>query len=383
MVDTPATPAILGTSGSSTIGWHSDKLGTYEVRVGGTSCADGVLLSTGTVSSTSTNSLSSTMSASSLVDGLNTIYLCAKDLGNNVGLATTTITKDTTPPTALITGYSPSTISAETVSVTWNASEAGTYTIEVNGSSLSSGDGTNVTGAYTSGDMISVINNNVFGNGANTIRVKITDTAGNGPAYSTNSATVTKDNTPPLPVQSVTLTDCDSLGNEGTPCAIRGNPQYGVTGRDFYINFILPTSTGSIQEYDVYAVQSGQVLTSTSSILARIYQNELVGTSTGIWLPDNVTHDSNGNPLISSGSTTYNAIITTFKANGLYSSGVVSSGSLVSFDNIVLPTFSGASFTSNTGITLTYSKALTGTLSSFDSSKLSSSLGCFAFTGGT
>lgn len=381
-VDTPATPAVLGTSGSSVIGWHSDKLGTYEVRVGGTSCTDGTLLSTGTVSSTSANSLSSTVSASALVDGLNTVYLCAKDLGNNVGLATATITKDTVVPTASITGYSPSTISAETVSVTWNASEAGTYALEVNGSVLSSGNGTNVTGTYTSGDMISVINNNVFANGANTIRVKMTDVAGNGPAYS-NAATVTKDNTPPLPVQSVTLTDCDALGNGATPCAARGNPEQGVTGRDFYIDFTLPTSTGGIQEYDVYAVQSGQVLTSTSSILTRIYQNALTGTATGIWLPDSVTHDSNGNPFISSGSIAYNAIIATFKANGLYSSGVVSSGSLVSFDDIVLPVFSGASFTSNTGITLTYSKALTGTLSKFDSSKLSSSGGCFTFTGGT
>ena len=170
---------MLGTSGSSTIGWHSNKLGTYEVRIGATSCANGTVVSTGTISSTSANSISSTIQASSLVDGLNIIYLCATDLVSNVGLATATITKDTTPPTATIVTYSPSTISSENVSVTWNMSEAGTYVIEVNGSNLSAGNGTNVVGSYTSGDMTSIINNNVLQNGANTIRVKVTDTAGN------------------------------------------------------------------------------------------------------------------------------------------------------------------------------------------------------------
>ncbi len=124
----------------------------------------------------------------------------------------------------------------------------------------------------------------------------------------------------------MTLTDCDSVANFATPCGINGNPKHGLSGRDFYINFTLPTNTGSIQEYDIYVVQSGQVLTSTSSILTRIYQNNLSElTSTGIWLPDALASDSNGLPLISSGSATYTAIIKTFKANGLYSTEVASS----------------------------------------------------------
>lgn len=368
---------MLGTSGSSVIGWHSDKLGTYEVRVGGTSCTDGTVVSTGTISSTSANSLTAVVSASSLVSGLNTIYLCAKDLVNNIGLATASVTKDIDPPTSTITTYGPSTISSENVSVTWNASEAGTYVVEVNGTNLIASNGTNVVGSYTSGDMVSVINNSVFQNGTNTIRIKVTDSVLNGPAYSVNSATITKDNTPPLPPQSVTLTDCDAIGNAGTPCAVFGNPKNGVTGRDFYINFVLPTATGGIQEYDIYATLSGQVLTSTSSILKRVYQNDLIGTSTGVWLDDSIVSDSNGNPFISSGTGTYYATVKSFKSNGLYSSGTDSSGSVISFDTVTLPVFSGASFISGTGIALTYSKTLTGTLSGFNSSKISSASGCF------
>lgn len=120
--------------------------------------------------------------------------------------------------------------------------------------------------------------------------------------YSNNSATPIKDLTPPLPPQSVNLTDCDHIGNAGTPCAIFGNPKNGVTGRDFYVNFTLPASTGAIQEYDIYAALSGQVLTSTSTVLKRVYQNDIIGTSTGVWLGDNITTDSNGNPFIASGT---------------------------------------------------------------------------------
>lgn|GEM_PF-6295292 len=252
--------------------------------------------------------------------------------------------------------------------------------IQVNGVDLTGGDGTNVIGTYTSGDMNSVVNNAALVNGANTIRVKFTDTAGNGPVYSTNSATPYKDLTPPLPPQSVTLTDCDYLGNTGTPCAALGNPKNGVTGRDFYVDFVLPTSTGAIQEYDIYLALSGQVLTSTSTILKRVYQNDIIGTSTGVWIGDAVTTDSNGNPLILSGTGEYYTSIKSFKSNGLYSlTSTASTGAIITFDTISLPTFASAAFTSNTGITLTYSKALTGTLSAYNMSRLSSATSCFAF----
>lgn len=278
-------------------------------------------------------------------------------------MVTASITKDTTAPTASIVSWTPSTVAAENVSLTWNASEAGTYVIEVNGVNLTAGDGTNVVGSYTAGDMNSVVNNAALANGTNTIKIKFTDTAGNGPVYSTNSATPYKDLTPPLPPQSVTLTDCDYVGNAGTPCAALGNPKSGVTGRDFYVNFVLPTNTGAIQEYDIYAALSGQTLTSTSTILKRVYQNDIIGTSTGVWMGDGVIADSNGNPFISSGTGTYYIAIKSFKSNGLYSDFVYSTGSLITYDTFALPVFSGASFTSNTGITLTYSKTLTGTLS--------------------
>lgn len=148
-IDSTPSPALLGTSGSSAIGWHSNKLGTYEVRVGGTSCINGTLLSSGSIASTGTNSIISSINTSSLISGVNTIYLCAIDAANNIGLVTTSITKDITPPTSSITTWSPSTITTQNVAVTWHASEAGTYVIEANGSNLTGANGINITGSYT------------------------------------------------------------------------------------------------------------------------------------------------------------------------------------------------------------------------------------------
>lgn len=137
-MDTGPIPSVLGTSGSSTITWHSDKQpGTYQIRVGATTCTNGTLLATGSIDSTAIGSISTTIQATSLASGANTLYLCATDSDFNVGLATASITKDTTPPTTSIVSWSPSTVAAENVTVTWNASEAGTYVIEVNGSNLS------------------------------------------------------------------------------------------------------------------------------------------------------------------------------------------------------------------------------------------------------
>ena len=346
------------------------------MRVGGNKCTDGTLVSSGAINSTAANSIVSIIPASSLSNGGNTVYLCATDLVSNVGLVTASITKDTIPPTSNISTTFATIVTSQNVTVTWDASEAGTYAVDINGSSLNGGDGTNTVGSYSVGNIVSTINNSIFLNGSNTIRIKFTDTVGNGPVYS-NSVTVTKDFTAPSAPLSVALTDCDALGNTGTPCAILGNPKNGVSGRDFYINFVLPTATGSIQEYDIYATLSGQVLTSTSSILKRVYQNDITGTSTGIWLDDSTVADSNGNAFITNGTGTYYATIKSFKSNGLYSSGTDSSGSIVSFDSISLPVFSGASFTFNTGITLTYSKSLTGNISLFNATKISSASGCF------
>lgn len=228
----------------------------------GTNCTDGTLVSTGTISSTATNSIVTDINATSLVGGTNTVYLCAKDLVGNVGSVTATITKDITPPTVTVLSYAPSTVSNEDFSVTWSASENGTYALEVNGVELVGSNGTNVVGTFTGANIISTINNSVLVNGVNTIKVKFTDAASNGPVLS-DPAPVTKDNIPPQPPQSVTLADCDYVGNGGTPCAALGNPRSGATGRDFRIDFTLPSNTGSIQEYQVYVVPFGQSLNST------------------------------------------------------------------------------------------------------------------------
>lgn len=108
-----------------------------------------------------------------------------------------------------------------------------------------------------------------------------------------------------------------------------------------------------------------------------MYQNEIVGTGATVFLSDSQTTDSNGNAFVSSGALSYYALVRAFKANGLYSTVATSPSATITNDVITYPTLVSSSFVTGTGIALTYNKALTGTLSGYDSSKLSSPSSCF------
>ncbi|TGK89503.1 chitobiase [Leptospira bourretii] len=105
------TAAINGSSNVS-FSWQSSKVGTYQIRLGGSSCSTGTALtntgSNANVSgnAASTTDISSTIANSHFVEGDNTIRICVTNLVGSFGSTTRTTSKDTTAP--IVTMASPS-----------------------------------------------------------------------------------------------------------------------------------------------------------------------------------------------------------------------------------------------------------------------------------
>lgn len=105
------TAAINGSSNVS-FSWQSSKVGTYQIRLGGSSCSTGTALtntgSNANVSgnAASTTDISSTIANSHFVEGGNTIRICVTNLVGSFGFTTRTTSKDTTAP--IVTMASPS-----------------------------------------------------------------------------------------------------------------------------------------------------------------------------------------------------------------------------------------------------------------------------------
>lgn len=94
--------ALLDASETTTeVTWSAGEPGTYVVMTGGTDCADATAVTGTEVSGAYTSgSITSTVDADSLVDNAaNTVRVCVTDQASNVGEATTTITRDSLPPT--------------------------------------------------------------------------------------------------------------------------------------------------------------------------------------------------------------------------------------------------------------------------------------------
>ncbi|MHB1134208.1 MAG: beta strand repeat-containing protein [Chloroflexota bacterium] len=90
--------------------------------------------------------------------------------------------------------------------VTWSANEPGTYEVQEGGTDCATGTtvaGSNVSGAYTSGSLISTIDISSWSESAHTVRVCVTDVATRTGA-STAEITVTKDVTSPTGITLVT-----------------------------------------------------------------------------------------------------------------------------------------------------------------------------------
>lgn len=111
---------------------------------------------------------------------------------------------DTTAPFAVVTNANPG--------VEWSANEAGTYAVKVGGTDCATASlvaGTNVSGSYTSGTVTSTVDLASLAEGPNTLRICVTDAAGN---TASAEASVTKDTTAPV-VSMPDLIAADDTGS--------------------------------------------------------------------------------------------------------------------------------------------------------------------------
>ena len=82
-------PATTGPNDSSTVTWHADQSGTYEVRVDGTDCSDGTVVDSGSYSSP--DPVATTVAGSQLSYGDNAVYVCVTNDSESTGSASTSI----------------------------------------------------------------------------------------------------------------------------------------------------------------------------------------------------------------------------------------------------------------------------------------------------
>ena len=203
----PAAPA-------SDITWQASESGTYSVRVGGGGCGGGTEIASGSYAA-AWEQHTTTVSTEDLAEGENTIRVCVFDQAGNEGSLTTTITRDTTAPAVDVDAVSDTMIGPDDTGtdVTWHAAENGAYALRVSGTSCTTGsaaEGGSYTGAPA--PRTTTVSAGDLNEGANTIRVCVTDAAGNQGSATT---TVLKDT-----AERTTLTfgpQADSRVEEANP----------------------------------------------------------------------------------------------------------------------------------------------------------------------
>jgi uncharacterized repeat protein (TIGR01451 family) len=245
---------MLGTSDAGTdLIWHADENGSFSVRVGGSSCATGTEVATGTYMS-SPSELTATVDAHQLAEGDNTIRVCVADASGNVGVDAAAVTRDTTAPPVSIGAVSDYLLGASdpSTSLSWHASEDGSYSVRVGGSSCATGTEI-ASGDYTSSpsERTSAVGADSLADGANTIRVCVTDGAGNAGADATRIA---KDATLPPPTTTLTvMPEADARVEEATRSTNYGSSTTlrvdGGSDPDVesYLRFRVSGVTGPIQ----------------------------------------------------------------------------------------------------------------------------------------
>ncbi|HBS05352.1 MAG TPA: hypothetical protein DEA96_10325 [Leptospiraceae bacterium] len=102
-IDSEYISASGGTS-STSFDWTANRNGTYTVRLGGSDCSSGSVLSGPAPVSASANNTGSTITASSLSSGANTIRVCVMDGANGLtGFTTFTLYRDDGAPALVST----------------------------------------------------------------------------------------------------------------------------------------------------------------------------------------------------------------------------------------------------------------------------------------
>ena len=175
--------------------WHATANGTYSVRVSGTDCATGTQVASGSYATSPANIVTNVLASSLSSEGANTIRVCVTDVQSNTGSDSTVVTKDSISPTVAIVSVVPPVVGAfGSTDITWNADESGASSVRVGGTTCSNGTQV-VSGSYAaSGNQVTNILASQLAEGANTVRVCVTDAAAN---VGSDTSTVTKDSTAP------------------------------------------------------------------------------------------------------------------------------------------------------------------------------------------
>jgi hypothetical protein len=216
------------TNSGATITWHAWKNGAYEVRLGGTNCADGTVIDSGSYS-TSPNKITSSINATNLVvDQSYALFVCVT-ASSITDFAFSSITKDTTSPSVVISLASSQANTTTTLPINFtvafsepiNVSTFTTADITQNGTAtgitwsiIDSGDHTNFTlsaaAVPSSGTVTPSIDTG-----------KVTDLAGNPNVASNTDAQVTFTLPPqptpcPISYHSLLINEVGWMGTEAS-----------------------------------------------------------------------------------------------------------------------------------------------------------------------
>lgn len=239
------TTYLNGTDTAS-ISWQSSKAGTYQLRVGGTSCSTGTALTNGSGNLNVVGAVSaggpdtiSTIANSNFSVGSNTIRICVANLISNFGSNSVSLTKDSTAPVVSITSPTNSGPHPTGTTVTLSCADSG-------------GTGCKKTAYSTSGTDPS------FSDGA-------ACTISSGTEYTTSAT---------LPNGSYTLKarSCDQAGNVSSVSSLAvvvgppGAPTISsATASNTQISIGFSTVAGA-SSYKVYYGTSSGVTTSNTSV---------------------------------------------------------------------------------------------------------------------
>ncbi|TGM74423.1 chitobiase, partial [Leptospira mtsangambouensis] len=268
------TAAINGSSNVS-MSWQSSKAGSYQIRLGGSSCANGTALTnTGsnanvTGNAAATTDITSTIANSHFVEGDNTIRICVTNLVGSFGSTTRNTSKDTTAPIVTMASPSGSGPFASGTQLQLSCSDTGgsgcDKTIYTLNGTEPAFDG---SGAVTNGTVYS--SPVALSNGSNQVKYLARDLAGNLSSAGNQSFHVGPPNAPAfLEAQA-----------GGTTAVVQWWPVIGATSYTVYYSTspgVTTASTSFGPVTDPYATITG--LTSGTLYYFRVVVNNALGSS--------------------------------------------------------------------------------------------------------
>jgi hypothetical protein len=195
-ITAPANGTVV--SGGVSVVWNANENGAFSVRVGGTGCGSGTVVSSGNYSAS--GSVTTAVAAGDLASGSNTIRVCVSDAAENTGADTVSVTKDASAPTVTITAPANGTVVSGGVSVVWNANENGAFSVRVGGTGCGSGTVVSSGNYSASGSVTTAVAAGDLASGSNTIRVCVSDAVANTGA---DTISVVQDSQPPETTISV------------------------------------------------------------------------------------------------------------------------------------------------------------------------------------